>query len=168
MTKLKSALARTKQDISSAKCPYKDMSNKKVRPTPLVVSQPAPRPLVPLLVLAPGSARTAAPSPSSPSSTCWCCTSSSAPTSTPCARAASANSCEAAKVLLTKFQNCERNRTHSNIQTIYRASHVLGDLGWVDLDLGSSPGWWAATVATYCPSRPSQLTWKNITKPCDR
>ena len=27
------------------------------------------------------------------------------------------------------------------------------DLGWVDLDLGSSLGWWAATVATYCPSR---------------
>ena len=26
-------------------------------------------------------------------------------------------------------------------------------LGFVDLDLGSSPGWWAATVATYCPSR---------------
>ena len=26
-------------------------------------------------------------------------------------------------------------------------------LGWVDLDLGSSPAWWAATVATYCPSR---------------
>ena len=26
-------------------------------------------------------------------------------------------------------------------------------LGWVDLDLGSSSGWWAATVATYCPSR---------------
>ena len=25
--------------------------------------------------------------------------------------------------------------------------------GFVDLDLGSSPGWWAATVATYCPSR---------------
>ena len=36
---------------------------------------------------------------------------------------------------------------------IYRASHVLVVLGWVDLDLGSSPGWWAATVATYCPSR---------------
>ena len=33
------------------------------------------------------------------------------------------------------------------------ASHVLVDLGWVDLDLGSSTGWWAATVATYCPSR---------------
>ena len=22
-------------------------------------------------------------------------------------------------------------------------------LGWVDFDLGSSPGWWAATVATF-------------------
>ena len=32
---MKSVLARTKQDISSVKCPYKDMSNKKVRPTPL-------------------------------------------------------------------------------------------------------------------------------------
>ena len=32
--------------------------------------------------------------------------------------------------------------------------HTLVEyLGWVDLDLGSSPGWWAATVATYCPSR---------------
>ena len=27
------------------------------------------------------------------------------------------------------------------------------DMGWVDLDLGSSPGWWAATVAAYCPGR---------------
>ena len=36
--------------------------------------------------------------------------------------------------------------------------HVQGGagglaVGWVDLDLGGSPGWWAATVATYCPSR---------------
>ena len=37
-TKLKSVLARTKQDISSVKCPYKAMSNKKVRPTPLGVA----------------------------------------------------------------------------------------------------------------------------------
>ena len=29
--------------------------------------------------------------------------------------------------------------------------------GFVDLDLGSSPGWWAATVATYCPSRMVEL-----------
>ena len=25
--------------------------------------------------------------------------------------------------------------------------------GFVDLDLWSSPGWWAATVANFCPSR---------------
>ena len=33
----------------------------------------------------------------------------------------------------------------------YRVSHLVADLGWFDLDLGSSHGWWAATVATYCP-----------------
>ena len=27
-------------------------------------------------------------------------------------------------------------------------------LGFEDEDLGSSPGWWAATVSNYCPSRP--------------
>ena len=31
-------------------------------------------------------------------------------------------------------------------------------LGWVDLDLGSSPGWWATILATYCAnlSQPNQ------------
>ena len=29
-------------------------------------------------------------------------------------------------------------------------------LGFEDEDLGSSPGWWAATVAIYCPSRPGE------------
>ena len=24
----------------------------------------------------------------------------------------------------------------------YRVAHLLANLGWVDLDLGSSPGWW--------------------------
>ena len=32
------------------------------------------------------------------------------------------------------------------------------------VDLRNSPGWWADSVATYCPSRPSQLAQKNITK----
>jgi len=50
----------------------------------------------------------------------------------------------------------------------YRASHVLGDLGWVDLDLGSSPGWWAATVATYCPSRVVEHSKSKSTKPSPR
>ena len=49
--------------------------------------------------------------------------------------------------------------------TLYRASHVLGDLGWVDLDLGSSPGWWAATVATYCPSRMVEHPKSKSTQP---
>ena len=35
----------------------------------------------------------------------------------------------------------------------YRVSHLVADLGWIDLDLGSSLGWWAATAATYCPGR---------------
>ena len=30
-------------------------------------------------------------------------------------------------------------------------------LGFEDGNLGSSPGWWAATVATYCPSRQGEL-----------
>ena len=40
------------------------------------------------------------------------------------------------------------------IQTPENTGRVGGWLlGWVDFDLGSSPGWWATTVDTYCPSR---------------
>ena len=38
-------------------------------------------------------------------------------------------------------------------------------LGWVDFDLGSSPGWWAATVDTYCPSRMVEHSKSNSTQP---
>ena len=38
-------------------------------------------------------------------------------------------------------------------------------LGWVDLDLESSPGWWAASVATYCPSRMVEHPKSNSTQP---
>ena len=38
-------------------------------------------------------------------------------------------------------------------------------VGWVDLDLGSSPGWWAATVATYCPSRTVEHSKSKSTQP---
>ena len=38
-------------------------------------------------------------------------------------------------------------------------------LGWVDLDLGSSPGWWAAFVATYCQSRMVEHPKSNSTQP---
>ena len=40
--------------------------------------------------------------------------------------------------------------------------------GFVDLDLGSSPGWWATTVATYCPSRMVEHPKSKSAKPCAR
>ena len=60
-----------------------------------------------------------------------------------------------------KVANLE-NATHFKV---YRASHVLVDLGWVYLDLGSSPGWWATTVASYCPSRVVEHPKSKSTKP---
>ena len=53
--------------------------------------------------------------------------------------------------------------THFSIQS---ASGASGErLGWVDLDLVSSPGWWAASVATYCPSRMVEHPKSNSTQP---
>ena len=47
---------------------------------------------------------------------------------------------------------------------------LQGDSGgriprFVDLDLGSSLGWWAATVATYCPSRMVEHPKSKSTQP---
>ena len=42
---------------------------------------------------------------------------------------------------------------------------MVANLGWVDLDLGSFPGWWAATVATYCPSRMVEHPKSKSTQP---
>ena len=39
--------------------------------------------------------------------------------------------------------------------------------GFVNKNLGSSPGWWAATVATYCASRPGELPKFLSSKPCE-
>ena len=47
----------------------------------------------------------------------------------------------------------------------YRVGLVVWQLGSVDLDLGSSPGWWAATVATYCPSRMVEHSKSKSTQP---
>ena len=42
----------------------------------------------------------------------------------------------------------------SSIDSVDLQSGASGErLGWVDLNFGSSLGWWAASVATYCPSR---------------
>ena len=47
---------------------------------------------------------------------------------------------------------------------------IQGDSGgrvprFVDLDLGKSPDWWAATVATYCPSRMGEYPKSKSTQP---
>ena len=39
------------------------------------------------------------------------------------------------------------------VKVVYRVTQKVSDLGWVDLELGSSPGRWAGTMVTYCPSR---------------
>ena len=44
-------------------------------------------------------------------------------------------------------------------------AHRLANLGWVDLDLGSSPCWWAAPVATYCPRRMMEHPKSKSTEP---
>ena len=44
------------------------------------------------------------------------------------------------------------------------AGHSLGS---EDEDLGSSPSWWAATVAIYCPSRPGELPKSSSSKPSE-
>ena len=45
------------------------------------------------------------------------------------------------------------NNHHLKLAKMGEIKLQVWQLGWVDSDLGGSPGWWAATVATYCPSR---------------
>ena len=47
----------------------------------------------------------------------------------------------------------------------YRETLVVEYLSWIDLDLGSSLGWWAAAVATYCPSRVVEHAKSKSTQP---
>ena len=52
------------------------------------------------------------------------------------------------------WSNCIRGGEGSaHFTTRYRVILVVSELGWVDLDLRCSLGWWAATKATYCPGR---------------
>ena len=56
---------------------------------------------------------------------------------------------------------CTMLASHSVLLLNYREFHLLANLGWVDLDLGSSPG----TVATYCPSRMVEHPKSKSTQP---
>ena len=42
---------------------------------------------------------------------------------------------------------------HLEIYFRYRVAILVMHLSWDDLDLESSPGWWAVTEAIFCPSR---------------
>ena len=63
-----------------------------------------------------------------------------------------------------------------HVGTMVQISYTSTGLLWwsgtrfclVDLDLRSSPGWWAATVATYCPSRMMEHPKSKSTAPCAR
>ena len=61
--------------------------------------------------------------------------------------------------------NLLRGQIRNQTTIGYRVGHLLADLGWVDLDLVSSPGWWAATVAIYCPGRMMEHSKSKSTQP---
>ena len=56
-------------------------------------------------------------------------------------------------------------RTGERTATLIQSGASGERLGWVDLDLGSSLRWLAATVATYCPSRMVEHPKSNSTQP---
>ena len=51
------------------------------------------------------------------------------------------------------------------VAKLYRYRRLPGYLGWVDLNLWTSPGWFAATVATYCPNRSVEHPKSKSTQP---
>ena len=85
------------------------------------------------------------------------------------------------KVEQISFLFYARKKLQVNIELLCNVSraglfHVLcslqsgatyHSLGFEDENLESSPGWWAATVATYCPSRPGELPKFLSSKPCE-
>ena len=52
-------------------------------------------------------------------------------------------------------------------QVILQSGAACHSQGFEDKHLGSSPGWWATTVATYCPSRLGELPKFVSSKPCE-
>ena len=70
---------------------------------------------------------------------------------------------------LTTGMHCTVEKYRISIEGLEDDIHCWASrhsLGFEDDDLGSSPGWWAATVATYCPSRPGELPKFLSSKPC--
>ena len=66
--------------------------------------------------------------------------------------------------LMINHEGCS-NTLQKECEAFYREFHLLANLGWVDLDLESSPSWWAGTVASYCPSRMVEHPKSKSTQP---
>ena len=72
------------------------------------------------------------------------------------------------QVRLARAESTRANSSQVPTQVIlYRVTLVVGYLGWVDFNLESSAGWWAATVVTYCPSRMVEHPKSKSTKVSD-
>ena len=54
-------------------------------------------------------------------------------------------------------KNLYHQRTFWQNDLIYRVTHLLADLGWVDFDLGCSTGHWAGLQLRCCPSKTVEL-----------
>ena len=52
-------------------------------------------------------------------------------------------------IIVERWDYCRGARERKRL-FLYRVILVVLELGWVDLDLRCSPGWWAVTAATYC------------------
>ena len=72
---------------------------------------------------------------------------------------------EAAAPVALALAAAHRLRLVKTKIVIYRVTLVVVHLGWVDIDLGSSPGWWAVTVATDCLSRMMEHLRSKSTQP---
>ena len=55
---------------------------------------------------------------------------------------------------ISDFRCSKPNEFFSDRMSYVQSGAAYHSLGFEDENLGSSPGWWAATVATYCRSRP--------------
>ena len=77
------------------------------------------------------------------------------------------------QLLLTAFMTCYSvlwKTFFKNSKTFPRSTEWGGlyrSWGFEGEDSGNSPGWWDATVATYCPTKPGELPKSSSSKPHD-
>ena len=57
------------------------------------------------------------------------------------------------RLLRTRIRSSSKYQQNLTLRILLQGGASGRTVGWVDYELGSSPSWWAATVATYCQSR---------------